>query len=190
MKKKQKKGYKISNDVKEKLKAQDEIKKQEKSEKIKKPKAEKKKGKFKFSKFFETVFCIAYLGFLYFCIGKFFSLARSNKVYIVMGCLTFSLAFGDSFHLFPRILNNLKKNGIDYKDFWFGLGNQISSITITWFYLLLYFVYKIIFPNNPPHLAFEIGIWVTVILRVFICLLLGNEKSVKYLKYNLESQFL
>ena len=198
MKKKQKKGYKLSDEVKEKLKEQAEVKKDEenleskkkatkkvqnskkdkksiKKEEKKKLKKEKKNGKFKFSKFFETIFCVAYLGFLLFCIGKFFMLANSNKIFLIFGCLTTVLAFGDGFNLIPRIFNNIKKGGIEYKEFWFGLGNQISSITMTWFYLLLYFVFKKLFPENLPGIVFEIFIWVTVVLRVLICFLPQNN---------------
>ena len=46
---------------------------------------------------------------------------------------------------------------------------------MTWFYLLLYFIYKKLFPQNLPGIVFEIAIWVTVILRIFICLLPQNN---------------
>lgn len=194
MKKKQKKGYKLSGEVIEKLKVQEEIRKKEEAELNKDPKAEKKElkrqkklekkaerkrkkeeNKVSLPKALETIFCIIYLGFLYVCIWNFFSLIKYDKVYIIMGCLTTVLAFGDSFHLIPRIINNMKKKEINNKDFWFGLGSQISSITMTWFYLLLYLLYKILFPKNLPGKAFEIGIWVTVVLRILICLLPQNN---------------
>lgn len=124
MKKKQKKGYKLSDETVEKLKIQEIIKKEEeeknKSPKIKKREEKKKikeekknkksENKISIPKAFETIFCLVYLGFLFVCIGKFFSLAKFNKLYVMLGCLTTVLAFGDSFHLIPRILYNLRNN--------------------------------------------------------------------------------
>ena len=193
---KNKKGHhKLSEETKEKLRIQEEIRKKEEEEEknkdeksIKKEEKKKKKlerkiekkkkreeNKISIPKTLETIFDIVYLGFLIISIFNFFSLANSNKAFIILGCLTVVLTFGDFFHLAPRILNNMKKNGIENKDFWFGLGTQISSITITWFYLLLYFLYKKLFPENLPGLAFEIAIWGTVILRILICLLPQNN---------------
>lgn len=194
MKKKAKKGYKLSEETLEKLRIQDEIRKKEKAEAnidskaIKKAekkaakekkKAEKKRkaeeDKISIPKAIETIFCMVYLGFLVICIWNFFSLSKNNKVFLILGCLTTVLAFGDFFHLIPRILDNMKKYGIKNKEFWLGLGSQISSITMTWFYLLLYFVYRKLFPDNLPGRVFDICIYITVILRVFICLLPQNE---------------
>ncbi|MBR1540573.1 MAG: hypothetical protein IJ629_05375 [Clostridia bacterium] len=135
----------------------------------------KKEEKISMPKAMETIFCMAYLGFLIICIWKFFSLVRTSKVFVMIGCLTTALAFGDSFHLIPRILDNMKKRGIENKEFWLGLGSQISSITMTWFYLLLYFVYRKLFPNNLPGRVFDIFLYMTILLRVFICLLPENE---------------
>ena len=126
-------------------------------------------------KAFESIFCIVYLGFLIICIWNFFSLSKINKVYLMIGCLTTVLTFGDSFHLIPRIIDNFKKGGIQNREFWLGLGTQISSITMTWFYLLLYFVYRKLFPQNLPGTVFDVFIGLTVILRILICLLPQNK---------------
>lgn len=198
MKKKSKKGYKLSEETLEKLKEQAEIRKQEeaeeeanskkgkkaakkaaKKENKRKKKEEKKRraeeDKISIPKAMETIFCMVYLGFLVICIWNFFSLTKVNIVFMMLGCLTTVLAFGDSFHLIPRILDNMKKNGLKGKDFWFGLGNQISSITMTWFYLLLYYIYRRLFPENAPGRVFDIFLYLTVGLRVFICLLPQND---------------
>ena len=202
MKKKAKKGYKLSEETLEKLKEQAEIRKQEEEEKRastkeakkaakkaekkekKRVKKEEKKrkaeeDKISIPKAMETIFSMVYLGFLAICIWNFFSLTKTNTVFLILGCLTTVLAFGDYVHLVPRILDNMKKDGIKGKEFWFGLGTQISSITITWFYLLLYFMYRRLFSENLPGRVFDIFLYLTVILRVFICLLPQNKKSVQ-----------
>ena len=50
------------------------------------------------------------------------------------------LGGGDAFHLIPRIIINIKGETEDKKEnarrsFWLGLGNLISSITMTLFYV-------------------------------------------------------
>lgn len=194
MKKKSKKGYKLSEETQTIIKEQAEIrrieeekkntdpkkiKKMEKKLAKQKKKEEKKRkaeeNKISIPKAFETIFCMVYLGFLGVCIWNFFSLMKTNNVFLIFGCLSIILLFGDGFHLMPRILDNMKKNGIKYKQFWFGLGTQVSSITISWFYLLLYFIYKKLFLENLPGLTFEIILYVTIALRIFICLLPQNR---------------
>lgn len=193
MKKKQKRGYKLSKETNEKLKVQAELRKEEeeknnydekagkkvakKQEKLRKKEEKRLKeeaDKISLPKAFETIFCLVYLGFLLICIWNFFSLA-GNNVFMIFGCLATVLFFGDSFHLIPRIMDNMKKRGIKNKDFWFGLGTQISSITMTWFYFLLYLVYKILFPENWPNIAFDIILYITIGLRIIICLLPQND---------------
>ena len=202
MKRKQKKGYKLSEEVQEQLREQSEIRKKEEEEANRDLKAEKKEekrqkklekklekkrkreeNKISIPKAFETIFCISYLAFLVVCIWRFFSLVNKSNTYLILGCLTTVLAFGDAFHLVPRIFDNMKKGGIQNREFWLGLGTQISSITMTWFYLLLYFFYKKLFPKDLPGLAFEIAIYVTVVLRILICFLpqnkwYSNEKNI------------
>ncbi|MBR2289379.1 MAG: hypothetical protein IJ867_01855 [Clostridia bacterium] len=194
MKKKSKKGYKLSEETLEKLKVQAEIRKQEEEEANRDIKAEKKaakkearlkkkeekkrkaeEDKISIPKAMETIFCMVYLGFLVICVWNFFSLVKTNTIYLIFGCLATVLLFGDGFHLIPRILDNMKKNGISNREFWLGLGSQISSITMTWFYLLLYFAYRKLFPENLPGRVFDIFLYMTVGLRVFICLLPQNE---------------
>lgn len=119
MKKKSKKGYKLSDETLEKLKVQKELKEKEEEEaKSKLSKKELRKLEKKnvvkderksIPKTIETLFSIVYLGFLVICIWKFFSLSKSNKTFLLFGCLTVILAFGDAFHLIPRILDNLKR---------------------------------------------------------------------------------
>ena len=46
------------------------------------------------------------------------------------------LAGGDAFHLIPRIIVNFR-GSMKYQDFFMGLGNLISSITMTLFYVVL-----------------------------------------------------
>ena len=92
---------------------------------------------------FESVFSIGYLIFAYTAGVMFFRHAIATwrnfdirSFYLVLAILCWVLAAGDSFHLIPRTIENLKgslKNRLSL----FGLGNLISSITMTLFYVLL-----------------------------------------------------
>ena len=79
----------------------------------------------------ETTFMVAYLLFL--LVSGIISIVNKNYGLIILIML---LGIGDAFHLIPRIIKNIKG---DFKksDFYLGLGNQISSITMTIFYIVL-----------------------------------------------------
>ena len=105
-------------------------------------------------KLVEAAFCIAYLIFVY--IATLLFLWRGQHLY---AALAFCLALGDSFHLFPRIKIALKGEGKD--DFHrLQLGNIISSVTVTLFYVILYFIMKQIHADLPVlflHLLLALG---------------------------------
>ena len=93
----------------------------------------------------ETVFCAGYLLFAVVA-GIIFLLARSgaHPGYASMcAAMTLLLGAGAAFHLVPRILANVHGETNDPAEqkrraFWLGLGNLVSSITMTIFYLLLF----------------------------------------------------
>ena len=94
-------------------------------------------------KIVEAVFCILYLLFVY--IATLIFLSRGQHLF---AALAFCLAFGDSFHLFPRIKIALKGEGKDDAHR-LQLGNIISSVTVTLFYVILYFIMKQIHADLP-----------------------------------------
>ncbi len=80
----------------------------------------------------ESAFCIIYLLFL--VVTGIISLLKKEHTLFIMILL---LGVGDSFHLIPRIKKNLKGD-FPKSDFYLGLGSQISSITMTLFYYVLF----------------------------------------------------
>ncbi len=91
----------------------------------------------------ETIFILFYLVFIIIASIKFNS---QIKYYFLAMALV--LGIGDSFHLIPRIIKNIKG---DYKnsEFYLGLGTQISSITMTIFYLFFIFLFDLNILENP-----------------------------------------
>lgn len=122
----------------------------------------------------EAIFSIIYLVFGF--IASFILLSKSNGRNIIQlyGILTLVLAGGDSFHLVPRIINALKEK-IDGYEFWAGLGLMISSITMTVFYILLYYVWKAMHPTIQVSNVLISVFMICAILRILLCLFPQNN---------------
>ncbi len=115
----------------------------------------------------ESVFCAGYLIFA--CIAVIVFLNREGDFYKLCAVMTGLLALGDSFHLIPRILVNVR--GDREKDgYWLGLGNLISSITMTVFYVLLLSVMKAYAPEVQVPSFFRIALIVLTLIRIVLCL--------------------
>ena len=94
----------------------------------------------------EAGFCILYIVtlifFLFIIRGKWAAADNDSLYnpefvrYRFAFLLTLLLLIGDSFHLIPRIIENLRGR-MERQTFYLGLGNLISSITMTVFYNLL-----------------------------------------------------
>ena len=98
----------------------------------------------------EAIFDAAYLIFDLVAAILFFIYSNGDMLFILYGILTLTLCGGDAFHLVPRIIraacgtnDRIKKQ--------LGIGLQISSITMTVFYIILMYVWKYTFPDfNIP----------------------------------------
>ena len=67
---------------------------------------------------------------------------NGNKEYRFFGIMAVVLGVGDSFHLVPRAVA-LCTTGLDHFTVALGTGKFITSITMTVFYILLYYVWRI-----------------------------------------------
>lgn len=141
---------------------------------------------------FESIFSIGYLIFAYTACVMFFRHAMRTwrnydvrSFYLVFAALCLVLAAGDSFHLIPRIIENIK-GSLKNRQFAFGLGNLISSITMTLFYVLLimpfcYLMHTQFFSmlrNKVLPKDAEVYIYALVILaavRIVLCLIPANN---------------
>ena len=119
----------------------------------------------------ENLFCAGYL--LSAFVAGFIFLSRGGALYSRCAVMTFLLAGGDAFHLIPRIASNLKPEWAK-KKFWLGLGNLISSITMTVFYVVLAYVMDSYQPGAMPKMI-PVGLIVLGIIRVVLCALPANN---------------
>jgi hypothetical protein len=117
----------------------------------------------------ETIFDICYL-LIALVVGIFILIKSKNKLGKLMGIATLVLGFGDAFHLVPRMLDYF----INY-DFtsYLGIGKLITSITMTIFYIFMYYIYKLNYEFDNKKI--EYGIWILAIIRIILCLLPQNN---------------
>ena len=95
-------------------------------------------------------------------------------LFILYGILTLTLCGGDAFHLLPRVKRALKGSNDRIRK-QLGIGLQVSSITMTVFYILLLYIWKYTFCELKAPAALEIIIWVSALVRIIICLLPQNN---------------
>lgn len=94
----------------------------------------------------EAIFDVGYLTFDLIAGVLFFVFSKGNILFILYGVLTITLCGGDAFHLVPRVVKAVKGNSDSVKR-QLGIGLQVSSITMTIFYVLLLYIWKLTFRN-------------------------------------------
>ena len=88
----------------------------------------------------ETIFDVFYLGFAILT-GVTMLLRGEGPLVKKAGWMTFLLGAGDSFHLAPRCWA-LWTTGLEANAAALGFGKFVTSITMTVFYLLLYYIWR------------------------------------------------
>ena len=90
----------------------------------------------------ETVFDVVYLSTVTTLGVLMIRAARGRKQYLLFGIMAIVLGLGDAFHLVPRMIA-LNTTGLEMHVVSLGIGKFITSITMTVFYLMLYYVWRI-----------------------------------------------
>lgn len=127
----------------------------------------------------EIIFDISYL--LFGILWSAWLMMRGSAFAMTFGAAGLTLALGDSFHLLPRIAANATGDFVRYSSA-LGRGKQITSITMTVFYLLLYHSGEIVYlggVGSAPAIL-TIGIWLAAILRVVFCLMGTRQWTASY----------
>ncbi|MDY4788384.1 MAG: hypothetical protein SO253_03600 [Bacilli bacterium] len=121
----------------------------------------------------ETIFDVCYLT-LVISIGILMIVkSKGNKQYLLFGIMAVTLGFGDSFHLVPRMIA-LLTTGLDSYTKALGIGKFITSITMTIFYVILYYVYRLRY-KVKGQLTTTILVYGLAIIRIILCLFPQNE---------------
>lgn len=122
----------------------------------------------------EAVFDICYLTFDLIAGIIFFALSKGNVLFILYGILTLTLCGGDAFHLVPRVIRAFKGSSEKIEK-QLGIGLQVSSVTMTVFYILLLYIWKNTFLEMTAPVALEVIIWLSAVVRIVICFLPQNN---------------
>ena len=122
----------------------------------------------------EAVFDTCYLLFDLIAGILFFVFSHGSPLFLLYGILTWTLCFGDAFHLVPRVLRAVKGSN-EKIERQLGIGLQISSITMTVFYILLLYIWKQTFYEMTAPVMLEILIWVSAAIRIVVCMLPQNN---------------
>ena len=121
----------------------------------------------------ETLFDVIYL-VLVISVGiKMIRESRGSSQYRLFGIMAVTLGGGDAFHLIPRAYA-LCTSGLENYVTALGIGKFITSVTMTVFYILLYYVWR-----NRYHVEGKNGLTAAVYLmaglRIALCLFPQNR---------------
>lgn len=121
----------------------------------------------------ETTFDVVYLTTVI-TIGIIMILkSKGIKEYLLFGIMAVTLGCGDAFHLVPRALA-LCTTGLEDYTLWLGLGKWITSITMTIFYILLYYVWRIRY-NVKDKGEITIAVYALAFIRTALCFFPQNQ---------------
>ena len=120
-------------------------------------------------KYGESLFDIFYL-LLVIIIGIKILINNKNKQSKLMGLAILILGCGDAFHLIPRVLNYFINNDLNL---YLGIGKLVTSITMTIFYIIMYYIYINNYKEKENKNITYI-IWFLSIIRIILCLFPQN----------------
>ena len=121
----------------------------------------------------ETLFDAVYLT-LVIAIGlRMIWSSQGNRQFRLFGIMAVVLGAGDAFHLIPRAVA-LCTTGLEHYTAALGMGKWITSITMTIFYVLLYYVWR-----QRYHITGRGGltaaVYVLAGLRILLCMMPQNQ---------------
>lgn len=122
-------------------------------------------------KIMEAIFCAFYMIFVAILGVKIVKKGKNRKEILWFGIMSLVLVSGDAFHLVPRVLEAIDKNG-DYHAAK-GIGTLITSTTMTLFYLILYFVYSMRYEYKNKMLM--VAMICLTVIRIALCLFPQND---------------
>ncbi|MCI1722894.1 MAG: hypothetical protein LKM41_08810 [Lachnospiraceae bacterium] len=121
---------------------------------------------------FETGFDVIYLTAVI-CLGILMIRgSRGRKQYLLYGIMAVTLGCGDAFHLVPRAIA-LCTTGLASWTAVLGTGKLITSVTMTVFYVLLYYVWRLRYQVSGKS-GITAAVWILSISRIVLCLMPQN----------------
>ena len=99
--------------------------------------------------------------------------SKGNKQFRLFGLMAVVLGAGDSFHLIPRALA-LCTTGLENYTVPLGLGKWITSVTMTIFYVLLYYVWRQRYQIKGKGIL-TAAVYALAAVRVVLCMMPQNQ---------------
>lgn len=120
----------------------------------------------------ETIFDVLYLGFA--ITAGLIMLIKGNQPLVKkFGLMAVLLGAGDSFHLVPRSYA-LWTAGLEANAAALGIGKLITSVTMTIFYLILFYIWRERYKIKDGK-KLTATMWTLAVLRVALCMLPQNQ---------------
>ena len=120
-------------------------------------------------KYGESTFDILYLLFAVVSGCVILGKAR-NRTEQLMGLAALILGCGDAFHLIPRVLKYFLEADLTAA---LGIGKLVTSVTMTVFYVLLFYIWKGRFGAEGKK-GLEAALWILAAVRIGLCLFPQN----------------
>jgi hypothetical protein len=121
---------------------------------------------------FETLFDIAYLTTVIYLGIVMIRRSGGRRQYLLFGIMAVTLGCGDAFHLVPRAIA-LCTDGLAAWTAPLGIGKLITSITMTVFYVLLYYVWRARYRVTGKD-GITAAVWFLSLSRIMLCLMPQN----------------
>lgn len=121
----------------------------------------------------ETVFDAFYLVFVISIGIRMVKGSKNNRQFQLFGWMALVLGAGDSFHLVPRALA-LCTTGLENYTVPLGLGKWITSVTMTVFYVLLYYVWRERYQIKGNN-SLTIATYALAGIRIALCMMPQND---------------
>ena len=99
--------------------------------------------------------------------------SRGNRQFLLFGWMAVTLGAGDSFHLVPRAIA-LCTTGLENYTVPLGIGKWITSVTMTIFYVLLYYVWRYRYKINGQG-GLTAAVYGLAGIRIALCLMPQNQ---------------
>lgn len=121
----------------------------------------------------ETVFDICYLVGVITAGIIMFTKGGKNPLVKKFGLMAILLGAGDAFHLVPRMYA-LWTTGLEANAALLGVGKLITSVTMTIFYLILYYIWRERYQVQGRQ-SLTYAMWALTLVRIALCLLPQND---------------
>lgn len=99
--------------------------------------------------------------------------SAGRKQYLLFGIMAVTLGAGDAFHLVPRAYA-LCTAGLEHYTAALGVGKLITSVTMTVFYILLYYVWRLRYHVKDQR-EVTVAVFLLSAVRIILCLFPQNK---------------